>query len=49
MQVITITISVLMLIFVFFILAGLVSISNVLDKIVKHQNEMIKVLKNSKK
>lgn len=49
MEVIVITISVLMLIFVFFILAGLVSISNMLEKMIKHQNEIIKVLKNSKK
>lgn len=44
-----IVILIIMLIFVLFILAGLVSISSMLETIVKHQNEMIKVLKNSKK
>lgn len=49
METIIIAITAIMLVFVFFILAGLVSISNMLETMIKHQNEIIKVLKNSNK
>lgn len=44
-----IAIGIILIVLMVFVLAGLVSISNTLEVIVKHQNEIIKVLKNSKK
>lgn len=43
-----IAIGIILIILLIFILAGLVSIDNKLDATIKHQNEIIKVLKNSK-
>lgn len=44
-----IAIGIILIVLIVFVLAGLVSISSSLETIVKHQNEIIKVLKNSKK
>lgn len=43
-----IVIGILLTIFVFFILCGIASISTLLEKVIKNQIEIIKVLKNSK-
>lgn len=42
-------IGIILIILMIFGLSGLVSIDKKLDVLIKHQNEMIKVLKNSKK
>ena len=44
-----IVIGIILIALVLFILAGLVSIDDKLGVMIKHQNEIIKVLKNSKK
>ena len=44
-----IAIGIILITTTFFMLCGLVSISKTLEVVVKHQNEIIRVLKNLKK